>query len=217
MAHKVRDTTEQGFQLRTSTIRCTLGRPWCKAVGMKVKSIWENSPVAFKWLENRWHAKLTLRLFPSAMYCSAVCGLWTTQYPVGEEGMKFELNLQWKHKLTYWNCGRLNSRRGWQERCDFHLEHLRGYATVKLFHVFIVNLKQLAWNVIVLSVNVVGVDFGLTLDCGTVNGLRWWKIKFPKGPWLNEAWDLQLPAEVAAREFAVFLFLWWWNEQGYEW
>lgn len=95
--------------------------------------------------------------------------------------MKTKSKVAAKFKLTYRNCGRLDCRRGRQKRCDFHLEHLRRYASVNIVYIFIVVLEQLARNIIVLAVavNVIRVDFHLGLDFGTMNCLA--KEKFQSG------------------------------------
>lgn len=61
--------------------------------------------------------------------------------------------------------------------CHFHLKHLGGNATVKV--VLIVLFKELTWNVVIVFVNVVRIDFSFSflLDW-TVIGLTEREILF---------------------------------------
>lgn len=93
------------------------------------------------------------------MYCSTVCGLCTTQYPI----MKYRIELKQvgesADELTDWNCCRLNCRGRRLKRRHFHLEHLCGHTAVELAVVFIVMVEELARNVIILTVDVVRLNF----------------------------------------------------------
>lgn len=88
---------------------------------------------------------------------------------------------------------------------EFHLKHLRRHtAAVNPVIVFIVLVEELAGNVIVLSVDVVGFDFRFLLGW-TVEGLRGGnKIETLKRNCVQIC--SRLPVALAAQEFAVFLF-----------
>lgn len=127
----------------------------------------------------RWlHRTLTLRLFPSAMYCvSIVCGLCTTQYP-SENKEKSESKLvsvmsvmsRWvEWTLTGRNRCCLHRRGGRWMGCHFHFKHFRGSTNVELVFILIVMFKEFTWDVVIFLINVVWINvsflFGWTVMC----------------------------------------------------